>query len=305
MNSFHSYPSIFALGHKALASLLDGPVNVEEKIDGSQFSFGMTEDGELKMRSKGATLYPDAPEKMFTRAVATAKDLLPLLHPGWTYRAEYLTAPRHNALAYDRIPARHLIIFDINPDHEAYLPYAQKAAEAERIGLEVVPLLATGTISDLQEFRALLDTTSVLGGQRIEGVVVKPAKYDLFGTDKKVLMGKFVSEGFKEVHAKVWGESNPKQGDILDRIGARYNTHARWQKAVQHLTEAGRIEGSPRDIGMLIREVPADVLRECEEDMKQELWAWALPHLRRKVTAGLPEWYKELLLARQFEEAEA
>lgn len=42
MDSFHSYPAVFNLGHKAIESLLtSGPVIVEEKIDGSQFSFGV------------------------------------------------------------------------------------------------------------------------------------------------------------------------------------------------------------------------------------------------------------------------
>jgi len=35
----NSYPSIYNLGHHAIATLLDAPVLVEEKVDGSQFSF--------------------------------------------------------------------------------------------------------------------------------------------------------------------------------------------------------------------------------------------------------------------------
>ena len=54
VSTLHSYPSIFNLGHRAVAGLLGGPVIVEEKIDGSQFSFGVTVDGEIVTRSKGA-----------------------------------------------------------------------------------------------------------------------------------------------------------------------------------------------------------------------------------------------------------
>ncbi len=36
MNSWHSYPSIYNLGHREVAEILKSPVNVEEKIDGSQ-----------------------------------------------------------------------------------------------------------------------------------------------------------------------------------------------------------------------------------------------------------------------------
>ena len=60
---------------------------MEEKVDGSQFSFGRF-DGELRVRSKGKEMVVDAPEKMFQRAVDQAK-FLPLTD-GWTYRGRGL-----------------------------------------------------------------------------------------------------------------------------------------------------------------------------------------------------------------------
>lgn len=294
--SWHSYPSIYALGHRALADLTTEPVLVEEKIDGSQFSFGRFE-GEFKARSKGAVLNIIAPEQMFQRAVDEAQRLD--LREGWTYRGEYLAKPKHNALVYSRIPNRHVILFDINPSHEEYLTWDEKAAEAERIGLEVVPRLYEGMLEDPAILRGLLATTSILGGQLVEGVVVK--SQSLYGPDKKRLMGKFVSESFKEVHAKTWKAENPGSKDILDRIIQTYHSQARWQKAVQRLRESGQIEDSPRDIGLLIREVGPDVIKECEEEIREYLMKWAWPHIQRGITRGLPEWYKEQLLAKQFE----
>jgi hypothetical protein len=311
MSSWHSYSSIFALGHRAVADLLKGPVLVEEKVDGSLFAFGrfgevaadgVMEEFTLKCRSKGAQLQIGAPEKMFGNAVQNAVGRRDVLHPNWTYYGEYLQKPKHNALAYDRTPAGCIIIFDIATDDMTFLGYVEKNAEAARISLECVPLLYQGMVTDLQQFRALLDTTSVLGGQKIEGVVVKPVNYDIFGQDKKVLMGKFVSEAYKEVHAREWKVENPTSGDILERLGESLRTPARWHKAIQHLKERGELEGSPKDIGALMREVPGDVLKEEEEMIKGKLMEWAWPHLRRKVVAGLPEWYKEWLLAQQFEE---
>ena len=322
MSSFHSYPSIFGLGHKAIQFLLSTDVQVEEKIDGSQFSFGLFDElvavpiteclpylldavptRELKVRSKGAVMHPDAPEKMFTAAVESVKARLHLLHVGWTYRAEYLCKAHHNALAYDRIPNGHLIIFDINSGEEEYLDYEAKKAEAERIGLEVVPRLYSGRLDSIEQFRQFLCTTSILGGQAIEGVVVKPVGYDLFGKDKKCLFGKFVSEAYKETHSKSWSENNPTGKDIIGLIGGALNSQARWQKALQHMKEAGKIEDSVRDIGLLMREIPEDVKKECEEEIKEQLFKWAWPHLRRAVTRGVPEFYKEHLLKLQFERA--
>lgn len=296
MASWHSYPSIYALGHRAVTELLFDPVVVEEKIDGSQFSFGRF-DGELKVRSRGHVMEVDAPEKLFTRAVDAVRDLP--LREGWTYRAEYLAKPKHNTLAYDRVPRNHLIIFDINPAEENYLSWLEKSDEAERLGFEVVPLLHEGNVADADFIRGLLEHVSVLGGQRIEGVVIK--NYRRFGADKKALMGKYVSEAFKEIHAASWKVANPQAGDIIDLIVGTYRSPARWDKAVQHLREDGRIENSPRDIGPLMKEVWPDIVKECEGDMRNTLWGWAEDKIRRGVTRGLPEWYKQKLLDSQFE----
>ena len=300
MTSWHSYPSIYNLGHRAIANLMTVACNIEEKIDGSQFSFGVFE-GELRVRSKGAVMVADAPEKMFQKAVDTARSLKDRLNDGWTYRGEFLAKPKHNTLAYDRVPTGNVILFDINSAEETYLPYEQKRVEAQRLGLECVALLRAGRIESAQELRDLLSCESVLGGQHIEGMVVKPSGYDLFGPDKKVLMGKFVSEAFKEIHAGEWRKSNPTTGDVIDQIATDFRTPARWNKAIQHLAEAGTLESSVRDIGALMREVPTDIERECAEEIKERLWRFAWPHIRRKVTAGLPEWYKDELLKKQFE----
>lgn len=300
--SYHSYPKIWALGHRAITELLLDPVIVEEKVDGSQFSFGkfLMEDGSIdfRARSKGATLNIYAPEAMFKKAIEVAQNLD--LKVGWTYRAEYLQKPKHNTLVYDRVPKDHLIIFDINTGDEEYMGYNSKLAEAQRLGLECVPLMFSGMITDPQQFRDLLNTPSILGGQKVEGVVVK--NYKRFGDDKKALMGKFVSEEFKESHGKEWKSSNPTQGDVVELLKQKFRTAARWSKAVQHLKEAGKLDGSPRDIGNLIKEVQADVEGECADEIKEVLYKWALPHLKRGLTAGLPEWYKDVLLKAQFEQ---
>ena len=314
-SSWGSYPSIFALGHRAIKDLLQSEVNVEEKIDGSQFSFGLVEaspadivyrifkDGPfaLKIRSKGCVMHVDAPEKMFNLAAETVRNLADLLIPGWTYRGEFLGRPKHNALAYDRVPKGNVILFDVNTGNQEYLTYEGKVVEADRLGLEVVPRLFTGRINSAEDVRRFLESTSVLGGQKIEGVVIKPVGYDLFGLDKKCLFGKFVSEAFKEVHRANWKAENPTQTDVIGLITAMYTTPARWQKSVQHLRERGLLQDDPRDIGMLIKEVQEDVFKECADEIKEALFKHGWGHIRRGLTRGMPEWYKEQLLKKSFE----
>lgn len=248
MTSWHSYPKVYNLGHAELDNLFQGDIIIQEKVDGSQFSFGLI-DGELRFRSKGQEIYLGAVPAMFASAVNSVVARKDLLTPGYTYRGEVLSKPKHNALAYDRVPEGNVILFDINVDEERYLHTTAFVAEAERVGFETVPLLAAGpgAACDYDYIVGLLDNVSVLGGQKIEGVVIK--NYSQFGHDKKVLMGKHVSEAFKEVHAGEWKAANPNPLDIIETLGQQYRTPARWQKAVQHRLEDGKLLNAPQDIG--------------------------------------------------------
>lgn len=296
-DSWHSYPEIFNLGHRAIVELFDDNVTIEEKVDGSQFSFGII-DGQIKVRSKGREFEVNACDDMFKKACATVLELQGLMAHGWTYRAEYLSKPKHNSLAYDRTPNKNLILFDVTIGHEQYLPYEEKMAEAERLGLEIVPLLFRGKVENVEQIRVLLDRVSILGGSKIEGMVIK--NYQRFTHQKKAMFGKYVTEEFKEIHHKEWKKNNPTQQDIILALAEEYKTPARWNKAIQHLKEGGEITDSPKDIGPLMKEVNADVLKECEQEIKDRLFSRAWPHISRNLTRGLPEWYKQKLMEQQF-----
>ena len=311
MSSWHAPGKIWSISHRAVRGLF-GPdaaeTQTQEKVDGSYFAFGVFPEREenpsgpveLKVRSKGAVMVTDAPEGMFKQAVNTAKSLQDQLTVGWTYRGEVLCKPYHNALSYDRVPKGNVILFDICREEEDYLTYDELKAEGDRLGLEVVPQLYVGKITTADQIRAFLDTTSILGGQKIEGVVLKPIE-PLYDQDKKLLMAKFVSELFKEVHNSTWKNDNPTTGDILALLGIQYQTAARWQKSIVHAREEGLLDESPKDIGLLIKKIQADVKEECEEEIKEKLFQYAWKHLARKITAGFPEYWKEQLLKAAFE----
>lgn len=297
MTELWSYPKVYNLGHPALAELLDGEVVVQEKVDGSQFSFGVL-GGELRLRSKGATIYPDAPDRMFAPAAETAQAIASELKPGWVYRGEFLAKPKHNVLRYGRVPAGSVILFDVERGPSDFAPPEMVRGEADHLGLEcVTQFLADST---LDAMAALLDKESCLGGTKVEGIVVK--NYARFGRDGKALMGKHVSEDFKEVHRKEWKAANPSTRDVAQRLVEEFRAEGRWAKAVQHLRDAGELENDPRDIGKLIREVQRDLEEEESEYIKEKLLAHFLPGIKRGAAAGVAEWYKQRLFERQFEQ---
>jgi ATP-dependent RNA circularization protein (DNA/RNA ligase family) len=302
-----SYPKVYNLGHPALDQLLDGEVVVQEKVDGSQFSFILSaEDGETYCRSKGAPLYEGTADKLFAAAVETARTAD--LHIGWVYRGEVIAKPKHNTLTYGRVPAGNVILFDVEYEEGRFLSPPELRKEAERIGLEAVPVLLekfNGTVPGdevtLEHTRKLLELESCLGGALIEGVVIK--NHGRWGKDGKFLAGKHVSEAFKETHSKAWKASNPSKQDVVEHLIEELRQPARWAKAVQHLRERGELTGTPRDIGPLIKEVQTDISAEEREYIAERLLGWALPKVLRGASGGVAEWYKQQLLEAQFEEA--
>jgi len=285
-----NYPKVHAVGHSAIPNLFDGDVYVEEKIDGSQFSFGVFGD-ELQCFSKSKQLDIHAPEGMFVEAVEYVKQIEHLLAQESLYTCEYLRVPKHNVLHYSRCPRNYLMLLDIGYGYK-FVSQNMKKFEAEWIGIECVPLYYHGKILGLKDLRKLLDNISVLGGTLIEGVVVKNYNFS------PPLFGKYKSDKYTEV-ARNW---KLKPGDsVLKKLAEQYGTQARWEKALQHLQERGEIVGGPADIHQLNKEVMADVKEECEDEIKEFLFTHYWKELKHELARGLPNWYMEYLAEKAFE----
>lgn len=295
--ALRSYPKVYALGHRAIADLLSGEVVIQEKIDGSQFSFGVLK-GELYCRSKGAVIDLSDPQKLFAPSVATviAAFEAGLLVEGLIYRGEAMVGPRHNTLEYKRCPTGHIVLFDVDIGLEdRYTPFV---AHGLKLGMEVTPCLWVGsgdkvTMEMLQEFVA---GESFLGGA-IEGVVIK--NYAAFNhQDGKMLIGKYVTEAFKEQHSSSWGKRNPNNAEFEAELGKRYCTEARWEKAVQHRRDNGELQEAPQDIGPLMKALAIDLREECGDELAQALLDKAFPKIQRAAARGFPQWYKNKLAAK-------
>jgi len=293
-----AYPKIFQLGTRHTQKLFDGPVEVTEKVDGSQFAFGLI-DGEIVIRSKGKIHPINAPDKLFMAAADQVVRMYTAdrLEPGAVYYAEYLSRPKHNVLAYNRIPNNHLALFGVRRSGGEWVSaHSILAGYASLLCIDVAPLLFQGNAADMPTADDLLETESFLGGPRIEGFVIKNYAHELMVGDQIMpfIAGKFVSPAFREVHKQTWKGDHTAKGK-WEGFCDTYAAPARWQKAVQHLNESGLLLGEPKDIGPLVKEVQRDVAEECREEIKSFLWQEFGPELLRKSIKGLPEWYKQQL----------
>jgi len=296
-----SYPKILAIGNEYIADIFKGSVDVQEKIDGSMSAFGCTKNNQVVMRSKGKELFYEDHEGMFdifVNFVMEHEEWL-LAHPGMYFYGEFLSKSKHNALAYDHVPRNNIMLFGVYEEGVGYYKtYKELKHWANALDLDPVPLLYYGEIKDKEALEHFLTFDSILGNQKVEGVVVKNYEQTLLVGGKICpQFGKLVRPEFKEKLNKTWTTGKDKVQLFIDS----FRTEARWQKAVQHLKDKGQLEGSPRDIGKLIVEVKRDIIDEEENEIKLGLYKLFKDQILRKATAGMPEFYKEQLLNKAFD----
>lgn len=294
-----SYPKVLTLGSAGTEELPDGDVVYQEKVDGSQFGFGVNENGEIVMRSRGQHLNLDNLPKMFRKAVEEVMKRKNALLDIWRSKGEfyiygeYLEKEKHNVIRYDRIPLGHIIIFDCL-SKGGWASYPELTELGFKLNLDVIPQYEKGSFS-VDKVKKYLENESFLGGEKVEGIVIKNyTKFINLGGKVMPIFSKYVREQFKERLNKEWNKKSSK-GKINEFIES-FKSEARWNKALQHLKEQGVLTNSPKDIKFLIQEVHKDIVEEEKENIKKFLYREFIKDILKKAIKGLPEWYKNKLM---------
>ena len=291
------YASPENLWHKNANLLLGKKVIVEEKIDGSQFSFGVMQDGKLHFRSKGRQIQRDDVDGLFEPIVWALIAIEHHLPVGLIFRAEAVTRKRHNVLTYERVPERCCVVYDIQNESGQWMLPGRKVDICLQLGLECVGFEVLDKLVAYDFLADRMNQPSMLGGPR-EGIVIKP--YDYLPLDpytQMPVMAKMVRNEFREKHG-VAGNPNGRKGpsQIIERLTTEFATEARWQKAVQHLRDRGELKEGMHAVPDIMREIVVDLEKEEELYIRDQLWKWAWPQLKRLCGKGAPEWYKSQLI---------
>jgi hypothetical protein len=306
------YPKVRSVGHREVGHLLPSPwVVVQEKVDGSNFSFGIGKYGILHCASHHQDLSWADPNPMFAEVMRYVRSIESLLVPEVIYRCEMVTKPRQNQLTYLSAAQNGLVLFDVEMMDDALRPlelvlpcvefpvegappFPHLAEIANKLGIDCTREIYHGpmTLEDLTQWWPGWQTTaSFLGGCDMEGVVVKDIARST--PEGGRLQAKLVRPEFKEQQRHQGGAT--KQLGV-EHFGVAFGGPERWRKAVQRLREGGLIVGGPEDIGGLIREVRDDVYAEASDEIKARLWEKFRKEILAGSTRGLAEWYKDFLI---------
>ena len=299
------FPKIFNLGDRHLAQLFEDEVFVEVKLDGSQFIFSNV-NGNLHMRSKGRVIYAESVDGMFQKGVEHIKFLHEThqISEGIEFYCEYMQKPKHNTLAYERIPQNHFMLFGAKDLKTDLMIYDREHLEclANTMSIDLVHVLYHGKIETVDQLEKYIGKQSVYGGCIEEGIVIKNySKEVMIGSEILPLVcGKYVRQEFREKNGARQVRDYSKKGGI-EFIKSKYKTEARWLKSVQSLRENGNLTESVKDIGPIMKNVNLDIIEEEKENIKDDLWNLYGKDIVRAATYGLPDWWKEQLLKKQFE----
>lgn len=296
------YPKVLTIGSRYTEHVFHGEAVVQEKVDGSQFAFTWGDDHQLRCRSHHRQIDVENPNPMFAPAVEYLRSWENERRergcPGVIFYCEYLQRPKHNTLAYDRLPKNHLVLFDVySPLYGWRVPREHLEAIAEFLDIDVVPEVYRGPIASLADLEPYMSRESFLGGTTVEGVVVK--NYDqtiALGGQVVPLFCKRVSRAFQERNGVEWKAKSSK--GRLEAYLESFTTEARWRKAVQRMRDEGTLEDAPRDIGTLVKLVQQDVEEEEAENIKEWLYRLYIGDVKKNAVRGLAEWYRAQLESR-------
>lgn len=276
---------------------------IEEKIDGSQLSMLVNVNNKLEFYNKQKIATEN--NSAFAKAIIMLKftyDTKGILNPNYIYHGESVCKIKHNVNVYERTPANYFILFDIyDIVSESYLSPEDKISEADRIGLDIIPILYYNSnpeqnpyvkCEDLIKQIELGSIPSCLGGTP-EGIVLK---HHAFNQNGKIVSTKlkYVTDIFKERHLTKQPKSDLSADDFLIHLGTSFCTEARFQKSVQHLSEDNKInldQPKKSDIDKIIVELNADFDKEYKEEIMLRLWVEFSPQIKKLARENAGVWF--------------
>lgn len=215
--NFRKYQHIERLGTNHVSGILDGLCYVFYKIDGTNSSLWMGDDGIMSGGSRKRELSVDNDNAGFyTTALKDPKlELFFKKYPHLRLYGEWLVP--HSLKTYSDDAWRKFYVFDVTMDTGKlndegvmgleYLPYETYKEMLDEFGILYIPPLALIKNPTMEDLNKLLEKTGqflVKDGAGIgEGIVIK--NYDYYNDRGKQNWAKIVANEFKTIHHKAMG----------------------------------------------------------------------------------------------------
>lgn len=210
MHEFVRYQHVERFGTDEVDGIELGVCHVFPKIDGTNASVWLDENGQVCAGSRNRELSLEADNAGFLDAIIKDANVIGYLlkHPEHRIYGEWLVP--HSLKTYRDDAWRKFYVFDVCVDTEdgniEYLPYSVYAPLLEEFGINYIPLLAEVRNGSYQQFIDLLEKNQYLikdGQGAGEGIVIK--NYSFRNKYQRVTWAKIVRSEFREIHSRTMG----------------------------------------------------------------------------------------------------
>lgn len=290
------YTSISRMGHKSTIGMFEvgDSIVITEKIDCSNASFTLDENGELQVFSRNVQLDESNNLNGFFQWVHENIKIDEII-PDYIYFGEWLGTPHKvSYLGYEK----QFFLFDVYSKSDSiYLPFRAVKSEARWVGLNLVPVFYEGEFVSFEHLESYVGKTALNGkiGELSsgEGIVVK--NYDKQG------FAKMVTEAFREVHGGAKAYKKPTELGVEGIFVSQTVTPARVEKQFLKLIDEQVLAPDVQieDMGIILKNlvpaVEADIIKE-ERDMLPEEYDGK--SIRKSVSKRVPPIIKSILAER-------
>lgn len=199
------------LTHAERNAFLNAALVVEEKVDGANIGFSVSENGDIKIQNRGSYLERDRVAPQFRtvfrwldfHADALRRNLgdSRILFGEWCYAV--------HTVRYTQLPDWFLA-FDVYDQKSAkFLTAGERDAVIRQVGIELVPRLATGLLT-FDALKGLLGT-STLGAERGEGLYLRWGNVSF-------RRAKLVTPAFTQSVAEHWSKRLLQTNSLAEQV---------------------------------------------------------------------------------------
>lgn len=291
------YHKIIRYGHRETNGVLNkgDHIVIQEKIDGANASFTRDEYDKLRVFSRNNELNEENTLGGFYNWVHENIDPLTLI-PGWLYFGEWLNPHKVRYEKYEKT----FILFDVySTNLSEYGAFENVKLEAERLGLQLVPVFYEGEYKDFEHLESFVGKTD-LGGklgdiETGEGIVVKNVNYtDRFGNQMFV---KLVSDHFREVQKQKAPKDPGKKTD--EQLFVEYcMTDARVEKLLHKLVDEGVLDENfgIEDMSTILKHINVSLYDDIMEEEKDKLpGEYEEKQIRKAISRGVAQVVKRII----------
>lgn len=237
MSEFEKYMHVERFGNDEVEGLALGTVHVFPKIDGTNSSIWLAEDGSVRAGSRNREVeVGDKDNQGFNAWLASDDEVAGacrefVAETGLRLFGEWLVP--HTLKSYREDAWRHFYVFDVSRDAARsddaeglrrydLLSYDEYAPLLSEAGIEFIPPIKIITNGRRDDFVALLDQNFYLmpdGSDPGEGIVLK--RYDYANKYGRPTWAKIVRNEFRERHVHEMGAPEMSRPDLVEQEIAR------------------------------------------------------------------------------------